>query len=351
MTQSTLVEAMKKEDVPFHPHYLEGGAMHRKAPHATDGAIVIAEMDKMMQGDEGSAFYLAFQPLLNGAQATTPPAKWLKTRHTSPGEAGVEIGAQAPHREAGEDETTEMTCVAEELLLRAKDGTQNFPTAVAYHLPAAKRQEFALWQTAKAVERAEQTGRCAQVNWWEADLEVMQGTVLRVCKGRNVRIELTEYKKDSDTPGYPALTTFTINTLRLMAKLHYGGVKLSLDDCNWIQEAHPCNFQFALDVAPYLDQVKLDIKACAQVYDMLPNVPCAAKFAPLEPDDAARARKARELVDFVAEMRHWKRNLGLVIELSVCSRALADKFPSFNVFDHQWVLVQGGLTNNWAMKA
>ena len=145
------------------------------------------------------------------------------------------------------------------------------------------------------------------------------------------------------------MTTFTLKTIQLLAKLHFGGVAISLDDCNWIQRNHPCNFEFALAAAPFLDQVKLDIKACAQVYNTLPNVPFAERFAPLEPDENIRAQKAEALVQFVAEMRRRNGKIGLVIELSVCARTLASKFP-FNVFEDEWVLVQGGLTNNWAMR-
>merc|ERR1719443_362418 len=254
-----------------------------------------------------------------------------------------------PLEDSGQ-EFPEMHCSEEELLLRSKDGSQNFPAAVAYHLPAAKRQEFSMWQTLKAVERAAETGRFQQVNWWECDLQIMVERVKEICAGKNVRIELTEYKKEGDAGSFPALTAFTPSTIRLLANLHFGGVRVSLDDCNWIQPNHPCNFEFALAAAPFLDQVKLDIKACAQVYNSLPNVPFADKFAPLEPDEGIRAEKASALSSFVAELRRRNGKLNLVIELSVCTRALADMFPTFNVFSHDWVLVQGGRTNNWAMK-
>jgi len=409
LTQSELVQAMQDERIPIHRHFRTEGAFYQKAPHAADGLVVVAEIDKMMLleklrtmfpnvkastpvpeivkllkkrqykeqecangfettlmkmratlsvclptclpaslpasadnesakfrkfaqqlGEEDAAYHLACQPLLNGVKDAE--------------DAGMDGGQE----EEGE-ETPEMTCEDEEMLLRAKDGTQNFPVAVAYHLSAAKRQEFSMCQTLKAVGLAEETGRCVQVNWWEQDLAIMVNEVVGICGGRNVRIELTEYKKDVDAPGYPVMTTFTSKTIELLTMLHLGGVKVSLDDCNWIQPNHPCNFEFALEVAPLLDQLKLDIKACAQVYNTLPTVPFAEKFAPLEPDEIIRAQKATALTQFVAEMRRRNDKIGLVIELSVCSPTLASKFP-FNVFEDRWVLVQGGLTNNWAMR-
>ena len=154
VTQSALVQAMRREVVPIHRHWLEGGCMHMKAPHTIDGDTVVAEIDQMMHGDEEAAYYLAYQPLLNGVD----------------------------HGKGGTEEAPEMVCENEELLLRAKDATQNFPAAVAYHLPSAKRQEFCMWQNLKAVERANVTGRCQQINWWEQDLEIWVNVVISVSR-------------------------------------------------------------------------------------------------------------------------------------------------------------------------
>ena len=154
VTQSALVEAMRREVVPIHRHWLEGGCMHMKTPHTINGDTVVAEVDKMIQDDEDAAYYLAYQPLFNGVV----------------------------HGQGCNEEAPEMTCQDEELLLRSMDGTQNFPAAVAYHLPSAKRQEFSLWQNLKAVQRAEETGRCEQINWWEQDLELLVDVVISVSR-------------------------------------------------------------------------------------------------------------------------------------------------------------------------
>ena len=100
--------------------------------------------------------------------------------------------------------------------------------------------------------------------------------------------------------------------------------------------------------ASFLNQVKLDIKSCAQVYNTLPEIPSAEKFAPLETDASIRANKASRLVEFVSELRKWYPRVQLVIELSVCTPDLANMFPSINPFTQDWMVVQGGLTHNWA---
>ena len=99
-----------------------------------------------------------------------------------------------------------------------------------------------------------------------------------------------------------------------------------------------------------MHQFKLDIKACAQVYNTLPDMPGAQKFAPLEADESVREQKLNALKAFVGDLRAEHDHIEMVIELSVCSIKLASLFPSFNVFVHTWVLVQGGKTDDWAMK-
>ncbi len=323
LTQSQLVASQAKEVVPVHPHFNEGGAFYRKAPDAMDGRLVRAEMRKMMRGEPDAAYYPAFQPML----------------YYDP-------------------EALEFVSSIDELLLRQKDGgiSQNFPAAVTYHLSAAERQEFALWQTRIALERAEKTGRKVQVNWWEDDLMLLKDAVVALVSRKNVVIELTEFKKDVDAPGYPVFTTFTqravarqlMSTIGLLAFPRGMSVLTSLDDCNWIKVGHPCSIEFALEAAPFLNQVKLDIKACAQVYNQLPNVAGADKFAPLEPDVTARAVKAQCMVEFVSELRVRNPEIVLVLEFSVCTRVLGEMFPSMNPFTEDWVMVQGGLTDNWA---
>ena len=201
------------------------------------------------------------------------------------------------------------------------------------------------------MKRARKNRRAVQFNWWEQDLYDMCDLVIRACAMREVKVELVEWKKDGDASGFPVLTTFTLGALKLIAKLHHAGVKVSLDDCNWIKLNHPCNFDFALVAAPFLAQVKLDISARAQVYNMLPNAPYAFLFAPLETDLEARNKKEKAVAEFVTEIRRRNPNIGLVIELSVVTRDQAQKFPQFNVFRDRWVLVQGGRSNNWAEKA
>ena len=53
---------------------------------------------------------------------------------------------------------------------------------------------------------------------------------------------------------------------------------------------------------------------------------------------------------FVEDLRGVNGQIEFVIDLSVCSYALANVFPSFNMFEHKWVLLQGGLVSNWAEK-
>ena len=373
-TQSALVEEMRQElaSLKPHPHFAEGGVFYKKKPQDIDTKDVIAEIDKMMAGAKDAAYYEAYQPVLNGVKKSDPAfateqgellptwaSNFLKKFHCchrrQDSEEAPTRCIKTPRRQLEEDweEAPEMYLEGFEQLLRGEDGgvTQAYPIAVAYHLPAKNRQDLSLWQTRQGLERATECKKIVQVNWWQQDLEVCQDEVIEIAGGENVGIEWTSFAKVVDEPGFPTQAIFDNKTIQLMAKFKANGVKNILDDVNnWTHNEYPCTFEFALAVAAFLYQVKLDLKACAQAYHTLPNIHNAHLAAPLEHDEDARAVKAQRLVVFVEEMRNRNTNIILVIELSVCSHTLANKFPTFNPFVANWVWVQGGKTNNWAMK-
>ena len=74
LTQSQLVASKAKEVVPIHPHFATDGAFYRKGAADMDGSLVRAEMEKMMRGEPGAAYYPAFQPIycypIPGSEAT-----------------------------------------------------------------------------------------------------------------------------------------------------------------------------------------------------------------------------------------------------------------------------------------
>ena len=316
LTQSKLVEMKQKEQIPMHRHFVPGGGMYNIKPDKIDKSLVLAELDKMKKGDKDAALYLAYQPILIGSQEDC--------------------------------EEPEMFSDCEEQLLRAKDNNQAFPTTFLFHMSNEERMEFCMWATQKAIERAKTTGRCVQVNWWEQDMQIMKPHLISLCGGENVMLELTEYKRDGNE-GYPTLTPkFTEATLDLLRSLKDAGVKTSLDDMNWIQENHPCSPDFAVAAAEFLDQVKLDIKACAEVYDTIPEGP-AANVCTLEADPVKRLAKLKRLECCVEKMLLKNPNLIIVIELSVCTSALAMMVPFLNPFANANVRVQGGRTGPWAM--
>ena len=86
-------------------------------------------------------------------------------------------------------------------------------------------------------------------------------------------------------------------------------------------------------------------------YNYLPEIPFAEKFAPLEPNKEVRDTKAQCMTDFVEKLRRRNPHIGLVVELSIGPRHLAETFPSMNPLKEDWVLVQGGATHNWAAAA
>ena len=338
LTQDAIVDAKTKENVVWHRYFLQGGTFHEKKTQQMDGELVKAEVQQLIQGND-SCYYLAAQPIYTGVNPLDDPMDDHKRRriHVKNDEF-VGWGKRYPP----------MWLHSEECLLRARNGTQKFPAEVTFHLSAQDRRKLSIWQTRKAVARGERQGWYT-VNWWEQDLEAELDAVISLCGGKKVVIELTEYKKDKDVPGFPTMTAFSDKTITLLEKLKNANVKVSLDDVNWIDPSHPCSFGFAFKAAKFLHQLKLDIKACAQVYNTLPDIAGAQQFAPLEADESVREQKLNALKAFIGDLRA-KHDLELVIELSVCSLELASLCPSFNVFVHEWVLVQGGLTNDWAMK-
>ena len=68
ITQTQLMRAKKDENskgIPIHRHFREGGAFHKKAIQDIDGAIVIAEIDKLLVFEE-------IRMLLPQVQVSTP---------------------------------------------------------------------------------------------------------------------------------------------------------------------------------------------------------------------------------------------------------------------------------------
>lgn len=338
VTQAAFVQAQDLERVEIHHYHQEGGLFYKKKPHEIDGKLVIEEMDKMMRG-ESSLYYLAAQPIYAGVNLAWEGVKYQE-----------EI-ACTKRRRLAPCPTEEMYLCSEELLLRSRNGTQKFPIEVLYHLPANFRRKFFMYTTRVAAKRAPTRGVCQQVNWWEQDMQVQKEAIISLCSEKDVVIELTEYVKHTDVPSYPKLTEFTPKTLVLIKEHWQANVKVSLDDVNWVNPDHPCSFGFVLQAARYLYQVKLDIKACSQAWNTLPSMLDAELFAPLELDPKKRAKKVKALKGFVQELRVYD-HIQLVIELSVVDWDLAAKIPSLNPFIHAntWVRVQGGLTNDWAMK-
>ena len=340
-TQDAIVDAKKKENVVWHRYFLPGGAFHEKEPQQMDGELVKAEVQQLIQGND-SCYYLGAQPIYTGVNPLDdhPMDAHKRRRIHVKNDELVGWGKRYPP----------MWQHSEECLLRARNGTQKFPAEVTFHLSACVRRKLFLWQTRKAAARGEKQGWCPTVNWWEQDLEAELDAVISLSGGKKVVIELTEYKRDTDVPGFPTSTgwKFSDKTITLLEKLKNANVKVSLDDVNWINPSHPCTFEFAFKAAKFLHQFKLDIKACAQVYNTLPDMPDAQKFAPLEADESVREQKLNALKAFVGDLRAEHDHIEMVIELSVCSLELASLCPSFNVFAHKWVLVQGGLTNDWA---
>eukprot|EP00440_Ansanella_granifera_P024846 gb/GFBE01026980.1/.p1 GENE.gb/GFBE01026980.1/~~gb/GFBE01026980.1/.p1 ORF type:complete len:326 (+),score=97.88 gb/GFBE01026980.1/:1-978(+) len=280
--------------------------------------LVNAELQKMMKGDQDSLYYLARQPIF---------------RHKGEGKFVVNRW---------------------EILLRSFNGTQAFPTAVAYSHPLGLRLEFTEHQLRLAMKLTESPdAKPMSVNVYAKDLIRLKGWMKSNIANSKVIVELVEFEKEVDGPGFPSMAaTFDDELKSTIKELGVAGVKISLDDVSHILgEKHPLSFAFALDVLDHIHEIKFDIKTMVQIFDQFPNIPNAERFMKkaASPEDLETTRA--ELKEFVEEVWRRKPGLQMVLELSVITEEVASRFPALSPFDStvmDRILVQGGATDDWA---
>jgi len=319
--QDEIVMDREREVVPRRvpDHYAVGGEL-RKPPMQADGGLVTAEVEELIAQRE-SSFYLARQPILKYSKRD---GCWYK--------------------------------VYEELLLRARNDSQMFPACFVYWTNADQRRRFSEYQLIVAETLLKEDPDCPiHVNFWIPDLldEALKAKVIDYCQRcPSIWIELTEFQKNSDKPCFPTMLENRERLVVLAQELKAKGVKLSLDDVNDHNgDKYPYNYEFALQIAEFVDEIKLDIKMLVMIYEKLPDIPDAArifKFAPdaIPPQD--RNDIVRRLQTFLSEIWTKYPNMLICLEHSIQSKALFEKFPGLNVFDDARISIQGGETWNWA---
>jgi EAL domain-containing protein (putative c-di-GMP-specific phosphodiesterase class I) len=312
----TIHEIYAKEVAPeVHTIFKKDGALKKKPQEMTEDDMKVArsEFDKLLAGQE-SAFYAALQPIY----------KWREGQ---------------------------WRCVQKEILLRAKDGQQNAPGAVFFVWTAQDRMRFLLWQCSLAKQIAKEEGIFVSLNCYAQDLEeqAVRDLIVETCGQCNVIIEITEYSKDGDAPGFPANNkAFTAHQVQCMRDLAERGIRISVDDYNPTASNYACDQDFVRKVKDFVFQVKFDLKLCSQIFENIPIIngsPAPKFFPPAEtPEELEHKRNVTK--ESVEELE----NIDLVGEGSVLKEETGKLFPSLDPFTTN-ASIQGGNTHNWAQIA
>uniref|UniRef100_A0A0G4GTQ6 EAL domain-containing protein n=1 Tax=Chromera velia CCMP2878 TaxID=1169474 RepID=A0A0G4GTQ6_9ALVE len=327
ISQDALLERMTAEEIKPHPHYQAGGLFFNKSPQEMPTDEVRAQCDLVMSG-EFCAFYLAAQPI----------------NHF-------------------DKETGEWKLAGTELLLRARDGKQAFPTAVVYHATADQRERLLLWQLREAKKLVDsRRSPMVTVNAWLQDLYSRLDEVVELIHDTSVVIEVTEYTKQQDTVGFPS-TSVALDlphTIKVVTLLRQRGVLVALDDVNALKEGYPLNAAAALAVAPFVPIIKMDIMMLMRLYQSVPMAWQPDKsFKPngflskkmMEEGTEGLERDRQKVAEFVQQLWSLNPSLRIVVELSVTSEEIANSFAEIGgwgfVTDPR-VCIQGGKTHDWA---
>lgn len=307
-----------KEVAPaVHPIYQEGGALKKNPQEMTedDRKAVRSEFDKLLEGQE-SAFYVALQPIYKLRKG-----QWR--------------------------------CVQKEILLRGKDGgKQAASTGLFFVWTTNDRIRFLLWQCFLAKQLAKEERIFVSLNCYAQDLkeQAVRDLIVETCGQYNVIVEITEYSKDGDAPGFPANNkAFTAHQVQCMRDLAERGIRISVDDYNPTLESEKwaCNRDFVRKVKDFVFQVKFDLKLCAQIFENTPivNGSAAGFLHPANtPEELEKKRSITK--ESVEELE----KIDLVGEGSVLKEETGKLFPSLDPFTTN-ASIQGGNTHNWAQIA
>ena len=311
-------------------------------------------------------------------------------------QALVYMAAQPILRCNQPQDAKECQVVEEEFLIRIRDDLNRFPQWMLMH--ATKQQ----WRQVKKLEMElalellkQKPTRCIGINFSREQLRDMQSEIEEQLANKNVMVEITEYyeqdkknkleESEDGTPeklpeDYPVIALLPGSDLKnlddadfvVISRLHERGVSLSVDNFHedtcrqWGGKPdYTVNNAFVRKVAPFVKQIKLDIKYMVKIFDTLPKVTPLEKgghkeskyargFPRLQNDAESDKEKKMtqcydELKKFMQDVESVKPKMQWVVELSV-EKDIAAKCPVVDPYTQPNVWMQGGRTNDFARR-
>jgi len=246
-TMADCIAAKATESIPLHPEVADVHTGQKKPinPAQADPLVTQQWVLDMMQG-KYSPLYAAFQPAAKGGKM-------------SPSQREVTF---------------------EELLLRAADGSQQFPIRVHMHLKKNQRYLLKTWEMFMCKQRRATHRSQKNMNMLPDDIVEMQSLIILALGGMDHCVEWQEFKPPAHPAEFPKkVSTLDRSHFEAMDALTAGGVKQALDDVsvamadtNFCPEGHP--YVLALcslpEIKRNMTQMKLDLKDATIMYQEMP---------------------------------------------------------------------------------